>query len=53
MPSSNSVARVAAVFLLLPLGIAIAACERSESADQSGASATHSDGCATGEENCC
>ncbi len=31
MPPSNFTARVAAVFLLLPLGLAIAACERSES----------------------
>jgi RND family efflux transporter MFP subunit len=31
MPPSNFAARVAAVFLLLPLGLAVAACERSES----------------------
>ena len=31
MPPSNFTARVAAVFLLMPLGLAIAACERSES----------------------
>ena len=31
MPPSNFTARVAAVFLLMPLGLAIAACERSKS----------------------